>query len=240
MPRHSRHDADVADGAAGLDAWAASVRAAGATAADVAVTAAGSELLARWHEPHRRYHDAVHLTEVLAAIDRLAGEARDLSAARLAAWFHDAVYDGVPGVDEEASAVLAERVLTGLGVPERRVAAIAALVRMTASHQPVGGDLDGDVLCDADLAILAAPAERYARYAAAVRAEYAAVPDAEFRTGRAAVLTALASRPHVYRTATGRALWESAARANLERELAALRPGRAAPGPGPGAPATPR
>jgi predicted metal-dependent HD superfamily phosphohydrolase len=229
----------VTDGVTGPDAWAATLRAAGATAPDAALTAAGTELLARWHEPHRRYHDAVHLAEVLAAIDRLAGEARDLSAARLAAWFHDAVYDGAPGADEEASALLAERVLTGLGVPERRVAAIAALVRMTASHEPAGGDLDGGVLCDADLAILAAPAERYAEYAAAVRAEYAAVPEAEFRTGRAAVLASLARRPHVYRTATGRALWESAARANLERELAVLRPGRGGRGPGPGAPATP-
>jgi len=202
--------------------WLRAVRDAEATAGDDAVAGAGADLLARWRQPHRRYHDAEHLAEVLAAVDRLAAEARDVAAVRLAAWFHDAVYDGVPGADEEASAALAERVLAGLGVPAGRVAAVAALVRMTASHRPDDDDPDAAVLSDADLAILAAPAGRYARYAAAVRAEYAAVPEPAFRAGRAAVLSDLAGRPRVYRTATARALWEDAARANLAREIAGL------------------
>jgi predicted metal-dependent HD superfamily phosphohydrolase len=209
-------------GTAEVDGWVAAVRAAGAMVDDAALTAAGADLLARWHEPHRRYHDAEHLAEVLAAVDLLAAEAREIADVRLGAWFHDAVYDGVPGADEEASAVLAERVLPGLGVPAGRVAAVAALVRMTAWHRPDRGDADAAVLSDADLAILAAPAARYARYAAAVRAEYAAVPEPEFRAARAAVLSDLAGRPHVYRTATARALWEDAARANLAREIAEL------------------
>jgi predicted metal-dependent HD superfamily phosphohydrolase len=217
----ARQDGSVAGGAE-VTAWVAAARAAGATADDAALAAAGADLLARWHEPHRRYHDAEHLAEVLAAVDRLAGEARDVAAVRLAAWFHDAVYDGVPGADEEASAAVAERVLAGLGVPAGRVAAVAALVRMTASHRPVGGDPDAAVLSDADLAILASPAARYARYAAAVRAEYAAVADPAFRAGRAAVLTDLAGRPRVYSTATALALWEDAARANLTREITDL------------------
>ncbi|WP_088316503.1 metal-dependent phosphohydrolase [Kineosporia sp. R_H_3] len=206
-----------------LDAWRDAVRSAGATAGAAAVDAAGADLLARWAQPHRRHHDTEHLTEVLAAIDLLVADAADPAAVRLAAWFHDAVYDGRPGDDEEASAVLAEEVLTRLGVPDDRVARAARLVRMTAAHVPSDGDPDEAVLSDADLAILAAPAPRYARYAAAVRAEYAHVPDDAFRAGRSAVLAGLVAADRLYRTAPGRQRWEAAARANVAAELEALR-----------------
>jgi predicted metal-dependent HD superfamily phosphohydrolase len=78
------------------------------------------------------------------------------------------------------------------------------------------------VLSDADLAILASPPERYADYAAAVREEYAEVPDADFAAGRAAILEALRDQG-IYRTEHARTHWEPAARANLDREISALR-----------------
>ena len=49
------------------------------------------DLLARWSEPHRRYHDIEHLRDVLDAVDLLDAHAADPMAVRLAAWFHDAV-----------------------------------------------------------------------------------------------------------------------------------------------------
>lgn len=215
------------DDAALLAAWATTVRGAGGTAPAPAVAAAGAGLLARWREPHRRHHDAEHLAETLTAVDLLAGHAADADVVRLAVWFHDAVYAGRPGDDEEASAALAEQLLPALGVPAATVAAVAGLVRMTAGHEPAPGDADAAVLSDADLAVLAAPPPRYARYARAVRAEYAHVPDAAFRAGRAAVLGALVAAPALYRTPTGHALWEAAARANVAAETAALTGGGA-------------
>lgn len=202
--------------------WLATIAAAGATAHEPDAATAGAELLDRWGQPHRHHHDRGHLAEVLDAVDDLADLAADPVAVRLAAWFHDAVYDGRPGDDEEASAALAGQVLTALGVPGDRVAEVVRLVRLTASHDPDPADADGQVLCDADLAILAAPATRYARYAAAVRREYAHVPDDAFRAGRTAVLTGLAAGP-LYRTARGHRRWDAAARANLEAELTDLR-----------------
>jgi len=204
------------------DAWHATCRSAGAVADDAAVAAAGEALLARWHEPHRRYHDAEHLADVLAGVDALAGDAADAAAVRLATWFHDAVYDSNPGSDERRSAELAAEVLTALGVPQERVAEVARLVRLTEHHDPVAGDADGAVLCDADLAILAAEPGRYGRYVAAVRAEYGQVPEPMFRQGRAMVLRALEAMPRLYRTAAGRERWEAAARANVARELSEL------------------
>jgi len=207
-----------------LEDWAATARGAGATADDKAVEAAGEALLARWREPHRHYHDCEHLVEVLTAVDALAEDGGDVDVpvVRLAAWFHDAVYEGRPGDDEEQSAQLAVEVLDGLGVPAERSGRVADLVRVTLHHDPPGGDAEAAVLCDADLAVLGADADRYGRYVRAVRAEYGHVPEAMFRSGRAMVLKALAAMPRLYRTAAARQRWEDAARANVTRELADL------------------
>lgn len=179
----------------------------------------GDRLLLRWAEPHRRYHDLAHLVAVLGHVDDLAEHAGDLAAVRLAAWCHDAIHAGRAD-DEERSAAFAERELAFL--PRPLVAEVARLVRLTAAHNPAAGDPNGAVLCDADLAILAAEAPAYERYRTSIRAEYAHVPDAEFRAGRAAVLRDLLALPTLFSTATGRARWEDAARANLAAELREL------------------
>ncbi|HSU00678.1 MAG TPA: metal-dependent phosphohydrolase, partial [Geodermatophilus sp.] len=61
----------------------------------------------------------------------------------------------------------------------------------------------------------------YDAYVAAVRAEYAAVPDEEFAAARLAVLEPL-TEGELFRTSKGRAL-TAAAQANLRRECADLR-----------------
>jgi predicted metal-dependent HD superfamily phosphohydrolase len=182
----------------------------------------GADLIRRYEEPHRRYHTAEHLAEVLDHVDDLAAEADDADAVRLAAWFHDAVYDPARADNEERSAVLATRMLADTDLPAATIAEVARLVRLTTTHDPQAGDRNGAVLSDADLAILAAPPERYAAYAAAVREEYAAVPDEAFRQGRAEVLRSLLGLPALFRTAPARERWEAAARHNLHTELMLL------------------
>ncbi|WP_410966282.1 hypothetical protein, partial [Salmonella sp. SAL4449] len=68
-----------------LTAWRASLPA--AAPAGLA-TRVGEDLLARWSESHRHYHDLSHLGVVLAVIDEHAGWAEDGAAVRLAAWYH--------------------------------------------------------------------------------------------------------------------------------------------------------
>jgi predicted metal-dependent HD superfamily phosphohydrolase len=180
-------------------------------------------LLAAYDEPHRGYHDRRHLAEVLAHVEELAADAPevDRDTVLLAAWFHDAVYDGSRD-DEERSAVLAGDELRAAGVASDVVAEVARLVRLTADHRPAPGDVAGEVLCDADLAILAAGPDRYDEYVADVRSEYAHLDDTTFRAGRAAVLRALLEKPTLFHTDIGRRSWEQVARGNVERELDAL------------------
>jgi predicted metal-dependent HD superfamily phosphohydrolase len=201
------------------EAW---IRAAAAVGARSDVAQAGADLLGRYAEPHRRYHDLAHLDDVLRNIDVLAEHAGDVHVVRIAAWFHDAVYDPTASDNEERSAVLAQTTLSELRVEDSIAAEVARLVRGTADHAPEPGDLDAAVLCDADLAILASGPERYQVYVEAVRAEYAHVDDRAFASGRAAVLRGLLARDPMFSTPTGRDLWEAAARANVRSELARL------------------
>ena len=171
------------------------------------------DLLRRWSEPHRRYHDCRHLAEVLAALPEDAPR-----TVRLAAWYHDAVYDPTRDDNEEASARLAHEQL-GAQLSDQDLAEIERLVLLTRTHDPAPDDTDGILLCDADLAILASTPERYDQYAADIRAEYAHVGAADFRRGRAAVLRHLLAHPRLF---GARADWEQPARANVQRELRAL------------------
>lgn len=180
------------------------------------------DLLERWAEPQRRYHTTEHLRAVLDHVDALAGYADDPDAVRLAAWFHDAVYKPDRSENEERSAQLAVRALREAGLAETLVEEVARLVRLTVTHHPEPGDRNGEVLCDADLAVLGGPPEGYAAYAAAVRAEYAFVPEEAFRTGRAAILRQLLGLPALYRTPAARDRFDAPARANLAAELTAL------------------
>lgn len=205
-------------GPLGLTAWVALVQRAGATADPADVRAAHSDLIVRWSQPHRHYHNLSHLNAVLGHIDELGGS----DAARLAAWFHDAVYNPARDDNEAASARLAEAMLTELGVPRPLVDRVVRLVLMTAEHKPDLDDADGRILADADLAILAAAPADYDAYARAVRREYAHVRGSDFRRGRSAILRGLLDRDQLFLTAHGQAHWEQPARANLARELALL------------------
>lgn len=179
-------------------------------------------LIGRWSEPHRRYHGMGHLTAVLLFVDEYAQHAEDPSAVRLAAWFHDAVYDPRASDNEERSAALAEQELAALGQPGDRVDEVARLVRLTVGHDPIEGDRNGELLNDADLLVLAGPWEAYVAYLNAIRAEYSHVSDADFRAGRILVLEALLSRPKLYRLPAVSTL-EEAARRNVAAELNLLR-----------------
>ncbi|WP_194861995.1 hypothetical protein, partial [Dietzia sp. SYD-A1] len=191
-----------------------------------------SDLLERWNEPQRRYHNETHLRAVLRAVDALEayGEAFDGTAVRLAAWFHAAVFDPTESENNARSAEFAESALD----PAAPVDEVARLVRLMGGHRVEPGDLNGAVLSDADLAVLGADPETYDAYTQDVRHEFAHVPGERFVAGRIAALEALLERGSVFLTRAGRDAWEKQAHANLNRELGLLRAGRAEAGQSPG------
>ena len=203
--------------------WTATLR---PFAPDASATdAAFADLVAAYAEPHRAYHTLAHIAAVLATLDTLRDEAADWPALQLAAWFHDGVYDPRRADNEAQSAAVATRTLAGLGLPAALIGRVAALILQTQTHDPAPGDPDAPLLLDADLAILGAAPAEYARFAAAIRQEYAWVPDADYRAGRAAVLRRFLQRPRLYHTARLFDAREAAARRNLTGEIATLTAG---------------
>lgn len=184
-----------------------------------------TSLLSCYGEAHRRYHGVAHLTAVLTVLDELSDPSDGPAASsRLAAWFHDAVYDPRAADNEERSAALARRWLAPLGVDDTLLVEIEAMVLATKTHRP-DGLAHAAVLLDADLAVLGAEPKHYERYCRGVRFEYRHLDDATFRAGRRAVLTQFLQRPHLFHTEAGRHRFEAAARRNLAAELLALEEG---------------
>lgn len=177
--------------------------------------ALGAELLARWSEPHRRYHDTSHLAGALEALAQVGGVARP---ERLAIWFHDAVHTGRPGADERASAALAGERLLHAGLPRHEVAEVSRLVLVTVHHSPAPHDAPGARVSDADLAVLGSAPDAYAASVAALRAEAPAVPEAVWHDARLARLAELLAAEPLFHTTTGRHRWLARARANLVAE----------------------
>lgn len=177
------------------------------------------ELLDAYGDASRGYHDTSHLVAVLARLDDLAahGVAFEDLPVRLAAWFHDAVYDGERDA-EERSATWAEEALADLAEPSI-VAEVARLVRLTETHDPAADDVNGCALSDADLGILAAGPHEYDAYVAGVRHDYRHLPDEDFLRGRVAKLRELRERERLFCTGYAHEAWTERARANMDAEI---------------------
>ncbi|WP_375499006.1 HD domain-containing protein [uncultured Jatrophihabitans sp.] len=205
-------------------AWVAAVATAGGRVGPAADSA--DDLVRHYAEPHRRYHTATHVIAVLRdsaeLADALGLDDVQRAVIALAACAHDVVYNARPGDDERASAQWAREALRMAGLAAAHVERVAQLVLTTLTHHTDPDDVPATALLDADLAILASAPDTYAAYVSAVRAEYAAVDDDGWRTGRAAVLSGLLDRPRLYLSEPGRMRWEAAARANVAAELGQL------------------
>ena len=166
------------------------------TAEAGSVAAAADDLIARYREPHRRYHTLEHIEEMLAVTDRLDA----VDDVTCAVWFHDV--DVRAGTRRQRDArALATRVdvLGSLGAPPPLMDEVERLVETTRLHEPDRRrSATGIVLADADLAILGSRPERYERYVRDVRAEYAHVSDDDWQRGRAAVVQSFLDRPRLY------------------------------------------
>lgn len=177
-----------------------------------------AELAAAYGEPHRAYHNATHIDEVLGWYDQVADDVGwDQPAEVYAAIiFHDAVYQ--PGAKDNEARSADWAVAAGLPVDGPRV---AELILLTAKHGTVdAADGDAALFLDCDMAILGAPQHQFAAYDAAIAREFAHVPPDAFRRGRRAFLEGLAHKPRIYLSDYFHVRLDAHARMNLALALA--------------------
>ena len=170
----------------------------------------------------RRYHGLGHLTFLFQEIEAHAELIRDLPRLTYAAWFHDAIYKSWRKDNEVRSADWAQSALVDMGADAHLAQRVQTLILATADHASGGQDDDDALFLDMDCAILGAPAEPYDRYVRQVRQEYVWAPGGAFRKGRLAFVNAQLDRSALFHTEPYRQRFEAQARANLERERAAL------------------
>lgn len=179
-----------------------------------------AELMSRYREPHRHYHNADHILAALKHFDAFKWLSRRPALVEYALWLHDAVYDPRATNNEAKSADMAEKYLVEAGL-DHLVSEARRFIMATAHKVPATAD-DAGLVVDIDLSVLALQSSAYRTYTRAVRREYQWVPENLFIEGRRQVLNTLMAMPTLYSHPAIIAAWENQARANMAAELRAL------------------
>ncbi|NWJ45030.1 MAG: hypothetical protein HXX08_04040 [Chloroflexi bacterium] len=176
----------------------------------------------RYSEADRYYHTLEHIVATLSVIESLQDKAQNPVALKLAAWFHDVIYDAKAKDNEEQSAAYMRKVLGAAGVALAIIEQTERLILATKTHQANDTDTDCQILLDADLSILGSPAEEYETYRHKIRLEYAWVTEEQYQTGRIQVLEKFLQRARLYYTHPMYERYEVQARTNLRKEIQSL------------------
>lgn len=180
-----------------------------------------ANLVARYAEPHRAYHNLAHIAHCLDEFEAARSLAGDPNAIEMAIWFHDAVYDPKAKDNEERSAELAVAVANGAGLSAAFAQRVRELILATKHAQPPANP-DAALLVDVDLSILGQPLERFDEYERQIRREYDWVEEQAFGKGRSAILKSFLERPTIFSTERFRSKYETRARENLGQSIAKL------------------
>lgn len=176
------------------------------------------ELLKCYNTPKRYYHDMTHIISLLKLWENNKNRLADEEIVYLAIWFHDAIYDSWKSDNEELSAEMAKEFLIKINYPEYKIEKVLSYILATKTHES-NGDSDLNFFLDFDLAILGSDETIYDIYAQQVRDEYSFYPTFLYNRGRRKVLNAFLEKNSIYKSDEFKALLESQARANIQREL---------------------
>jgi predicted metal-dependent HD superfamily phosphohydrolase len=179
------------------------------------------DLIARYSEPHRKYHTMQHLDECFDKLQEIRAAAVHPNEIELALWFHDAIYDVKRQDNEERSANWACSTALAAGLSISIAERVHALV-MATRHDAMPNHVDEQILVDVDLSILGAKPDRFDEYERQVREEYHWIPDLLFEAKRRRVLTQFLERSKIFNTEQFLNSYEAQARTNLERSIKKL------------------
>jgi len=212
------HDSAEALAARYHSAWQRLWQGMGAAPADMTLLQA---LVARYTEPHRKYHTLQHLDACFRHFAGLRDQAGQPDEIEVALWFHDAIYAIRAPDNEQKSADWARAALLAGGAGTAAADRVHALVMVTR-HDCAPQTPDQEILLDVDLSILGTPPPVFDAYEVQVRDEYRLVPLSDWRANRRRILQGFLQRPRIYHTASFNSRFEAQARANLQRSIAAL------------------
>jgi len=183
-------------------------------------------LAAAYAEPHRAYHNTVHLQDCLTQFDSVRASANQPDQLEMALWFHDAIYNPHAADNEAQSAAWAIQALTQGGIALTLAEQVAEFILATqhqALPQEDGTKLgDAQLMVDVDLSILGRDPAIFDDYDRQIRLEYHWVPEKQFCERRAQLLTGFLCRPVIYQTEHFYNRYEAQAKQNLTRAIGRL------------------
>lgn len=185
------------------------------------------QILAFYDEPHRRYHNRVHLREMLDT--SIAMDMALTPAQSLAVIFHDAIY--VPGAARGVNEAMSAQLLRvyGSGVQTQTLELAYRIVIDTADHLPRSPE--SRLVLDLDLMRLSVSGDEFERYSRQVFDEQRPLimigDDARawafFQRRRISFFERLLERPEIFCLPTFRLRYEQVTRENLTRSVTAAR-----------------
>lgn len=178
-----------------------------------------ADLVRRYSQDHRFYHNLDHWQFGLGQLDLLRDQAEHPDLVEVAYGFHDSFYDIGATDNEDRSATLSIEVLDKAGINGKAQVLVAFMIMVTKPGE-VPKTADQKVIADIDLAILGQDPNVFDDYEAKVWQEYCPRVDQEtFWRVRKGILQGFLDREVIYFTEQFRALYEQKARANLERTI---------------------
>lgn len=174
------------------------------------------ELKVAYSKPTRYYHTLQHLEHIYKELEPF-----ELSPLlEFAIFYHDIVYDAKQNDNEEQSALLAQKRLTQLTLPQEFNKQLFELIVETKTHK--SSSKENRLFLDADLAILGSNEKSYNKYIQNVRKEYDIYDDVTYFTSRRNVLELFLEKEKIYESKHFYELYEKQARKNLKQELKKL------------------
>lgn len=177
------------------------------------------QLVSRYSETHRYYHNLDHWQFGLEQLDLIREVAERPDLIELAWAFHDSIYVIGKSDNEEQSCRLAIKTIKKAGLDGGKQVLVGALI-MTTKHNEVPISTDQRIIVDMDLAILGQAPEVFDQYERNVRAEYQSVDDETFWAVRKGILQGFLDRRQIYSTSRFQVLYADQACENLKRTIA--------------------
>lgn len=175
-----------------------------------------ADLINRYEETHRHYHDLGHIVKGLKLINETNSQ---FLIAKLAYVFHDVIYVGgaAAGMNEYASTLFAKKALDGL-VDEQTTEVVYEMIMATSNHElpeRFSGNLDElVVMLDVDLCGLGADYDTFANDTRRVVAELGSVSAEESALRNDAFARHMLAKDRIYHSYSFAHL-EAVARQNL-------------------------
>ncbi len=180
-----------------------------------------NDIVLNYSESDRHYHNLSHLESLLLELQHIRPFISDWNTILFSLYYHDVIYNVKSTSNEEDSAAFAEKVMLRLNIPVHLISKCRQQIIATKIHQQ-SNDADLNFFIDADLSILGADWEAYAKYSNQIRKEYSIYNNDLYFTGRKKVLNHFLNMEHIFKTPHFFSKYEVNARKNMQRELKTL------------------